>query len=249
MKQGSRTDFEQTTQGKYAATADGTLLGETNHFAAERILKMMNAALDEFEPTDIEAIAKDTIDDQFARVAPENGLVVRVHCKILGGYEEPENERQRIFQQSIARDNLWITEQEKRTLINGEFPKALAVRLARFNLVDNTRGEPPMWDANEIVELEISARDGVIRGSVHVQTENKKRGFKGEVFGHLDSQNGSLVRLDLVAKGEFWGNGTYTRKGPEGKFPIAMTFRLADGTDPADKVAPQGTKGWLPNYW
>ena len=249
MKQGSRNDFNSTTQGKYAVAPDGTLLGETNHRAPERLIKMLDAALEKYEPQKTEAIVAETVDETYARVLPKNGMVVRVHTKILDGYEEPDSEWQKIFQSSVARDNLWMTEEEVNSLAKGSFPKSLARRIARFNLIDNTRGEPPMWNSDEIRSLEIKLSDGIVQGKFRLETNDKQRGFDGEFHGHVESNDNKLTRFDLVAKGDFWGEGRYTGGAPEGKFPIAMAFRLADGTDAADRVAPQGTKGWLPNYW
>lgn len=249
MKQGSRNDFNSTTQGKYAVAPDGTLLGETNHRAPERLLAMLASALEKYEPKKTDAVPAETVDEVYARVLPENGLVVRVHTKILGGYSEPENEWQEIFQNSVARDNLWVRAEEAKDLVKGGFPKSLAARIAKFNLIDNTRGEPPMWNRNEIRKLEVNLTAGTVRGEFHLETDDQSRGFEGEFFGHVESEDGKLTRFDLVAKGNFWGEGRYTGGAPEGKFPIAMAFCLANGTDAADNVAPQGTKGWLPSYW
>ncbi|MDB4777921.1 hypothetical protein OAG68_00530 [bacterium] len=249
MNQGSRRDFEKTTQGKYAVAPDGTLLGETNHRDPQRILKMIETAQEKFEPQDTEGIVARNVDQDFARILPDNASVVRVHAKVLGGYEEPKNEWQRIFQNAVARDNLWILAEEAQELSQGSFPKTLGRRLAQFNLVDNTRGEPPMWAAEEVTLLEIKFNQGVVRGKFRMESTNKSRGFEGELFGHIEATEGKLERFDLVANGTYWGEGRYTPGAPEGKFPIAMAFELGDGRDAADQVAPQGTKGWLPNYW
>lgn len=249
MKQGTRNDFEKTTQGKYAVAPDGTLLGETNHRDPDRILRMITAALNDFEPRETKALESQNVDKDYARVLPENGRVIRVRTQILGGYEEPENRWQEIFQSAIARDNLWILEKEIRTLSQGEFPQSLSNRLARFNLIDNTRGEPPMWSESEVRALDVQWKDGLLSGNFELETEDKSRGFEGQLHGHIELKDGKLVRFDLVAKGDFWGEGRYTPGAPSGKFPIAMAFELADGSDRADRVAPQGTKGWLPNYW
>jgi hypothetical protein len=68
------------------------------------------------------------------------------------------------------------------------------------------------------------------------------------VLGVLESKDGKISRLDVVAKGLFWGSGRYTGGAPSGKFPFAVAFTLAAGDDEADKVPPQGTKGWLKGY-
>jgi hypothetical protein len=52
----------------------------------------------------------------------------------------------------------------------------------------------------------------------------------------------------MVALGDFWGEGRYTRRAPSGKFPLAISFTLADGTDIADPLPPQAARGWLRGY-
>lgn len=210
---------------------------------------MLDSALENYEPEQTEIVAAETVDETYARVLPENGMVVRVHTRILGGFEKPVSEWEMIFQNSVARDNLWMNGDEVNALVKGAFPESLAQRIARFNLIDNTRGEPPMWSKDEVRSLEISLVDGTVQGKFRLETKDKQRGFEGEFYGHVESEDKKLTRFDLIAKGEFWGEGRYTGGAPKGKFPIAMAFRLADGTDAADQVAPQGTKGWLPNYW
>ena len=62
------------------------------------------------------------------------------------------------------------------------------------------------------------------------------------------TKGGKVTRLDVVAKGEFWGEGTYTRRAPKGRFPLAIAFTLADGKDAADTIPPQGSRGWVQGY-
>ena len=242
--------MQQTTQGSYIATANGKLLGYMNHHDPEIVLNWIKESLDKFEPSDAERLLEESVDEENARDVPANGLIIRINGKVLDGYEEPENEYSKIFQDAISRDNLWVTSEEKAALIAGRFPDSLTRRICRFALVDGTRGEPPMWEPNELGEIAFSLDEqGLLTGKFAMQTANKKRGFKGEIFGFVEADDENVTRFDLVAKGTYWGQGRYTTHAPKGKFPIAMTFRLADGSDPADAVAPQGTKGWLINYY
>ena len=64
----------------------------------------------------------------------------------------------------------------------------------------------------------------------------------------IEVEAGQVVRFDMVCLGEFWGEGNYTQGAPQGKFPLAISFTLADGTDIADRVPPQGSRGWLQGY-
>jgi len=246
--QGPRKVGRGTTQGLYAADASGRFLGYNNNRSANRVLGMMQSALAKHRPVKVAAIAKGKLDARYNPKPPKGGLVVRVTSKVLGGYEEPDNEFRRIYQTSLGRDNLWIRDDEHAALVKGQLPQSLLRRLARFHLVDNTRGEPPMWRDNEIKKLEGTLRNGQLRATVHLQTTNGERGYEAQLFGRVEIKNGKVTRLDLVAKGTFWGEGTYTRRAPKGRFPLAIAFTLADGKDAADSIPPQGSRGWLPGY-
>jgi hypothetical protein len=167
---------------------------------------------------------------------------------VLGGYEPTDDPWRQIFQESVSRDNLWITAAEHKALARGEVPEPLRQRIARFHLVDNTRGEPPMWREDEIRSIELRLRDGRLKGSVHLETDRGDRGYEAELLGSVEVEGGRVERMELVALGEFWGAGPFTGKGPEGRFPLAVTFELADGTDVADRIPPQGARGWLEGY-
>ena len=246
--QGPRKVGRGTTQGLYAADASGRFLGYNNNRSANRVLGMMQSALAKHRPVKVAAIAKGKLDARYNPKPPKGGLVVRVTSKVLGGYEEPDNEFRRIYQTSLGRDNLWIRADEHSALAKGQLPQSLLKRLARFHLVDNTRGEPPMWRDNEIKKLEGTLRNGQLRATVQLKTANAARGYEAQLFGHIEIKNGKVTRLDLVAKGTFWGEGTYTRRAPKGRFPLAIAFTLADGKDAADSIPPQGSRGWLPGY-
>lgn len=246
--QGPRKVGRGTTQGLYTADASGQLLAFTNNRGASRVLGMMNGALKKHRPVKVIAIAKGTPDSRFNPKPPKGGLVVRVTSKVLAGYAEPENEYQRIFQQSLGRDNLWISAIEHTALVKGQLPQSLLKRIARFHLIDNTRGEPPMWNDNEIKKLEGTVRNGRLRATVQLKTVKGDRGYEVELLGRIETKAGKVTRFNVVAKGEFWGEGTYTRNAPKGRFPLAIAFTLADGKDAADTIPPQGSRGWLPGY-
>ena len=246
--QGPRKVGRGTTQGLYTADASGKLLAFTNNRGAQRVQRMIQTALAKHRPVKVAAITKGTPDARYNPKPPKGGLVVRVTSKVLGGYEEPENEYRRIFQTSLGRDNLWISANEHTALAKGQLPQSLLKRLARFHMVDNTRGEPPMWRENEIKKLEGKIEKGQLRATVQLKTAKGDRGYDAQLLGNVEAKNGKVTRLDLVASGQFWGEGAYTRNAPKGKFPLAIAFTLADGKDAADIIPPQGSRGWLPSY-
>lgn len=246
--QGPRNDFNDTTQGLYAGTADGKLLGFTNHRSPDRVKSMLTEALQQFHPVDYVPPSPQSFDPRWNYQPPKGGLVVRVTAKVVGGYQPTDDMRRKAFQEALSRDNLWATSAEQQSLVAGQFPESLAQRIARFHLVDNTRGEPPMWRENEIRSLQISLAGENVTGTFHLETADGRRGYQGKIVGVVAIEKERVQRFDLVALGDFWGQGQYTRGAPPGKFPFAVAFALVDGSDEADKVRPQGARGWIEGY-
>ena len=257
VQQSPRKDFgDGTTQGLYAVAPDGTLLGFSNHRSPERIQEMMKTAIENFQPIDAEPVRAARIDARFHPELPAGGLVIRVRAKVLGGYDETDDLWQKIYQSAVSRDNLWLTEVEHRELIQGTIPDRVSSRIARYHLVDNTRGEPPMWRADEIrsmrLDIEPAPRDShsrTIVGDFHLETRDGSRGFTGAIRGILEHDGKHVTRCDFVAKGDFHGEGQYTGNAPEGKFPFVVSFELADRSDIADQIPPEASRGWIDGYW
>lgn len=251
--QGPRSNFQSTTQGLYIATAQGKLLLYNNNRDPAKVQRLLKEKLNIFQQNLAEysravAIKPGKVDARYNVSPPKGGLVVRVRAKVLGGYEPTTDRWRAIFQSALSRDNLWISSAEHQALVQGQIPVSLQKRIARFHLVDNTRGEPPMWREKEIRQLKMTVRGNRIEGQVLLRTDSGERGYQAELFGELEVKAGKVVRLDLLARGDFWGDGPYTRNAPKGRFPLAVSFTLADGTDVADRIPPQGSRGWLPGY-
>lgn len=243
-QEASRKDMNQSTQGRYAFSADGTLFGFNNNRSVERIQQLLRKALDKYQPADAAPLEATKKQPAFDRTIKEGTVVANVYAKVLGGQEESANKLTQIFQASIGEDRLWIRKDEAEALSRGELPDGLKRRIARFHLNDFTRGEPSMWEPGEIRKLEMTLKDGRFEGSVHLETANGKRGFEADLLGVVEAKDGKLVRFDVVAKGQFWGAGRYTNTAgtPKGKFPLAVSFSLADLTLEASKVPPQGSR-------
>jgi len=247
--QGPRNNFQSTTQGFYIATAAGGLLLYNNNRDPEKLNRLMQQHLQEFKaPSSATPISPGTVDARYNPSLPKEGCIVRVQARVLGGYPPTTDRWQKIFQSSLSRDNLWISKAEQQALTKGQVMQSLQERIARFHLVDNTRGEPPMWKKQEIRQLKITFDGTTLRGSVHLETDDGKRGYVAQLMGKIELRSGKIVRFDMVADGNFWGQGPYSRNAPLGRFPLAVGFRLADGTDAADQVPPQGSRGWVQGY-
>jgi len=249
--QGPRSNFNSTTQGFYIASGSGKLLLYNNNRNPEKVLRLMKEKLVEFQKlpaAEAPTIDATKVDERYNPKPPAGGLVVRVHAKVLSGYKPTTDRWQAIFQSAMSRDNLWISQSENAALARGEFPRSLQERIARFHLVDNTRGEPPMWSGKEIRAIDMKIDNGKITGEVHLETADGKRGYKASLLGFVSKKGNKVVRFDMVAHGKFWGSGRYTGAPPPGKFPLAISFTLADGTDVADSIPPQASRGWVRGY-
>lgn len=251
--QGPRDNFDSTTQGFYIATASGDLLLYNNNRDPEKLQRLMQQKLTEFEShgaasANVAEIRAENLDPRYNVSPPEGGLVLRVRAKVLDGYEPTDDPWQQIFQAALSRDNLWISANEHKALVWGEIPASLQQRIARFHLVDNARGEPPMWEPKEIRKMELKLANGEVSGVAHLKTGRGDRGYEAELRGAVEVKEGAVVRFDMVALGDFWGEGSFTRGAPKGRYPLAIAFTLADGTDVADRIPPQGSRGWLRGY-
>lgn len=252
--QGPRNDFKSTTQGRYICSPDGTLIGFNNNRGPERIGKLMKDALKDFDPPSLKTVKViNPTQPEFDITPPANGLILRVHAKIMNGYQ-PVEDWQTVFQSAVGRDNVWLKATEHAELAKcigegGDVPPTIAARIARYHLVDNTRGEPPRWSQSDIKNLELQIVDGMIKGRVHLETKDGKRGYQADILGKAEASGDKVTRFDFVAKGDFWGQGRYTPGAPAGKFPLVVAFRIGDGSDASDKILPNGAKGWIDGYF
>ena len=247
--QGPRNDFNNTTQGLYIADAAGTLIAFNNNRGPERIRALLEKAVAEYDSPDATPIVREKTDPRFAPRLPDGAVAVRTNAKVLSGYESTDDHWQQIFQSAVSRDNLWITAEEQQQLAQGQMPHELGLRIARFHLVDDTRGEPPRWSKNEVHQFDVELNDGTISGKFRLESEDHSRGFEGTIRGVLAVESGKLTQFELLAEGSFWGTGSFTMQPPAGKFPLAIAFRLADGSDIADGIPPHASRGWVEGYW
>jgi hypothetical protein len=245
-----------TRQGIYAATADGTwLASDVFRPSAERMLDLLKKARAAWEaaPKTPVQVSQTVVDWRFDRRPPEGGLILDVFTRIplpQGDTWSPNN--------ATARDHLWITREETAALLPAEWKNGttyavernVAARLARFHLIDSVRGEPPSWNPEDVKALDLkltveNAAAGRLKltGTARLEADGGKRGYDSRVQGYLtvDRAANKVTRFDVLSWGEAWGEGTYTRGAPPGRFPLVVGASLA-GNTPADRVPPQFTK-------
>lgn len=241
---------DRTTQGLYIATPDGTLVQGWNNRNPGKLERLLAAALTAPRPRSTapagDAPAK--VDPRFARTPPAGGLVADVYTRVLAAdWPAEASAHDRVLQAAIGRDHLWIRADEVSQLVAGRWPASLTHRIARFHLIDNTRGEPPMWRGTEVTTARVDlARRGdgtwSISGTAELAAEAADRSFRARLAGELNVHDGAITAFDLVASGEFRGHGTYTRNGaPPGPFTLGVAFRLAV-PGAAAAVPPQGAR-------
>jgi len=257
-------------------TADGQLLGFRNHRDADVMRGVLANALAAFrklpesqrKPGAIKVPELGTADANFDRKPPKGGLVVNVFTRILDKDASGEFCQGKCDFQGgdrSAHDHMWLTEEEWKALIpatpkKGEataLPPRIAMRLMRFHLVDNTRGEPAQWDRKEVRSCtmtvtvsEISEKEIVLKleGSALLMTEadpqQAKRGYDVGLLATLryNVVSKKIEKLDGVALGHHWGVGAYTPGARPGRTLLGVAFELARGDSPMDTVPPQGAR-------
>ncbi len=238
------------TQGLYVCTASGEFLGYSNHRFPTYAIRLLKEGLKKYKPARVSPIrsTKNTGNWNPHLSPPKGGLVVRVNAKVLGGFEQTQDLERTIQRDSISRDNLWTTKKEHESLVKGVMLESLKNRIGKFHLVDGTRGTGSSWKDEDFKHYELNLKDGTITGSVHVENISKGWGHTAKLLGFVKTKDGKVTQFDLVAKGLYWGGGRYSKNPPKGKYPFATSFTLADGTQLADKIPPEGTKGWPPQY-
>jgi hypothetical protein len=276
-----------TRQGIYCFTAAGKLLAYRNHRDTSVMLDEFRRALDKFsklppaerEPGAVKVPPLDDakLDRRFTRKLPEGAIAIRVFARVLERDENgkcrtcaaDDGESRRGLLSSL--DHLWITAEEWRSLVPREakvgdkvaIPATLAARIARFHLIDNTRGEPPMWASEDVrtnaIALTVTEAtpsslklrlDGKVLLSTTAESPRSKdiadheRGYDAGLLGYIevDRRKSAITRFDVVALGDHWGEGTYTRGARPGKTPFGIAFELADGKQAADVVPPQASR-------
>jgi len=266
-----RTLPSASRQGLYAFRADGTLLASVNTREARPLLGMLERALDRWEenPRTI-AEAPDTYDPdpRFRSRYPEGGLVLLTTTRDLprAADTRPDDLRRHAFNHDYA----WFTREEAASLvptdprIGGVMPVPLPIvrRIARFHLLDSTRGETPAWRAEDVevadLTVEVTGLDGEvvelrlegrIRNHAHgtwairgfqPPESDQDRGFDAWLLGFLayDRATSAFTRFDTLAVGTRWGgteyNGRYDDLAPA---PLGVMFELA-GSLPRDRTPP-----------
>lgn len=225
------------SQGFFAFTPGGRLLRFVSTRRPDVVRRLFAATLADFDPGAEPAHATELPSATEPSFAPPHGaavLNVTAHAPTVPG--------------CLGRDHMWLRGDETDALALGELPASVVRRVARFHLVDNTRGEPPMWREDEVRALRAKLVDGRVSGFVHLQTASGDRGYVARLFGVVQGEAGALTRFDMVTRGRFWGEGEYTAGAPPGRFPLVVAFTLVAAPRDADLVPPGCARRRLEEY-
>jgi hypothetical protein len=266
-----------TRQGHYALTAGGTLLEYNNNRGSEKHSGMIKSALKKWNAlpeaqrkpgaVKVDALGTDQLDKKYARLMPEGTVVLKTSTRLLKrtaiGYAPiAKEENTHNWGHLAAHNQVWLQAKEiagLRALNSTEpvdLPKPIAFRLMRFHLIDNTRGEPPFWNRDDISDYQMTLRTPVGKPNRRVLEghallkHGSDRGFDVKVLGYFDlhPERDKLIEVKVAALGSHWGSGKFTSGARPGPTPLGIAFSLADmEKDPAAKVPPQGSH-WLDGY-
>jgi hypothetical protein len=272
-----------TRQGIYMFTAGGTLLGFKNAGQAPDVMRdTLRDALHKFKnlpeaeraPGAVKVPDPGPLDGGYDRKPPPGGLIVKVYARALDRKKAGGGTGAVTFADAVcevgsgdeaSRDHLWLTEAEWRSLIPADakkgartpLPPAVAQRVLRFHLVDNLRGEPPMWEPEHVRSSDLSLvvesatpagvrlrLEGSALLSTDADTAKADRGYDVAVLGYIeyDRKADRIKRFDVAAVGEHWGEGGLTGGARPGRTPLGVAFELSQGDGSGDTVPPQAAR-------
>jgi hypothetical protein len=265
-----------TRQGIYCFTADGKLLAYKNAGQAPVVMReTLRQGLHEWrklpaqrrKPGAVTVVGSGKTDPRYTRTPPPGGQILNVYTRILDrtGGTWCKGTCPTLGGDHAARDHLWLTAAECKTLLPADaklgdrFPllPKVAERILRFHLIDNTRGEPPMWQREEIRSQQfLLTVEEVTSKSVRVRLDGQavlatdgdvsraRRGFEVRLLGYLgfSREKKIIERFDMVAVGDHWGEGQHTGGARPGRQALGVAFELAGGHASTDLVPPQAAR-------
>ncbi len=98
-------------------------------------------------------------------------------------------------------------------------------------------------EATSVVRLRL---EGSALLATKADPKEAERGYDVSLLGSIDYDRGkkAIVRFDLVALGDHWGESRLTRGARPGRTPLGVAFELARGDQAADRVPPQAARNF-----
>jgi len=261
---GERITDRGSRQGTWLLAPDGTLLARVGTRDPERVARVLEEALERWEalPDIHKRLPQDAQlgGHRWEGSFPVEGLVLDRVVRELEADGSPAR--------SWNPDFAWFSAGEVRAMIPaGTAPGVtvrldrLALRLARFHLVDNARGQTLPYAAEEVVKAELSGRVAsrvgtqlvlVLEGHTDAQAGDTWRlgenlwtprsvvphGIECRLGGRAvyDTSTGRFTAFELVGVGRHWGRTAMNgRHGDPSPGRLAFHFQLAA---PERRIAP-----------
>lgn len=220
-------------------TPDGKVLGQCSATSRKEVLDLLKTALPKFRPPAKPYVLeplKNVDEKHLYHVQPPKGTVVvttmMTHLSEKGTGRSTSIDRLR--QQTVAIDRLWIRQDEVQTISQGTFPESLKRRLAVWHLVDSIT-----FDQNRrgtVKKFDLELKEGRLTGSMEMATQNSHC-MNLSILGTIEVREGKMIRFDLVARGMRCAHGGEP-------YPIAFAFRLADKKHVAFRIPPYPVLGY-----
>lgn len=227
------------TIGMSTFTADGRKLASGGGFEAGSLKSLLKKALAEFKPESVSATVPPRDETALAglRRFPEGGLILYVTWKLVGDIQAQGNSTtgdgryDKIFQQSLGSDRLWVRKDEAQALAAGAFPESLKSRMLRHHV--------QYVMSKEAKSLDVTLAGGRFQGSVALGD-----GRSAEALGFVEAKDGAVTRFELLLKG--WGrrvedhgfSACLSVVPKDAPAPTALYFELADPRDGLAGIIP-----------
>lgn len=238
----------ETTQGMYIAGADGTAYAWKNTPGVSDTIRFMQKGIADFKakpPQKVEI--SEPPPQKFAPRATTSVLSVISRVRPVPPDADGRN-------YNIGRDYLWMYQAEIKEMLAAtpetlRLPNSFIARLCRYNFLDLIRGEPDIWEENDVRKADFKvtrtgSKDGVqsfaLTGTFKMNTDWMMLGLEGQIDGEfsVDEASARIVRFRAYAKCEGWGAPKFGYRGvPKGRFPLVFAI-MDDDSKLAHDVAP-----------
>lgn len=234
----------QSVQGFYILAADGTAYQFENVRSAKVVLTMLNEAEVAFKanrPPKVDIPESSFVSVFSKSTEPKNTSVVRVFTRV-----RPVPLSANSLNKSLGRDHLWIVGNDIDALAAAgapgnpfEMPRDLKMRLVRYNLIDNVRGQPDLWEASQVKKADFTVTpvgrsgDSMVykfTGAFALGSADSKRGLEGRITGEIETNPAkrTLTWFRAIADATAWGDSKFTAHAPTGKFPLVIGMMNVD---------------------
>ncbi len=256
---------DHTIQGFLVVSADGRAFDWLNDSDPAQVKTFLEHGLSWYRKIDAKhvSISDAELNEPFSKHPPSDATVVRTFSRI-----RPTPAGCDKLNQSVGRDHMWIFADEVREIVQDTpkapsevqsfpMPKTLAMRMVRFHLIDNVRGEPDMWRKEDVKKAEFSvhmkSENGNSRtyrfvGACSIETANSKRGLDGKIEGEFDvnCQTDKITRWRAYSESMAWGESRFTPGAPKGRFPLIVA--MTETNDETSKIVPPQAVSYGENY-